>query len=285
LAERRLPKAKVAGSTPVHRSTIGSAKSSKSTTVTTIERNQDQVTTRANIKQQYRLRTDDEFRAAASSSSIGEALRVLGVVHHNNALYNWFRKRCQDADIDISHMPPHVHWPKGKSPPRIKVPAQEIFSRIGPVKRRLLLRALTESGVQYKCKECGIGPEWLGKPLTLEVDHVDGNRSNNSKRNLRFLCPNCHTQTPTYGRKGTTNNCECGAVIRKHSTRCLGCSSKKRGEDRMQAAIKDWPDYATLKNMVDRGGYAGAARELNRSDKGVKRALERLQLLEEPKPS
>lgn len=65
---------------------------------------------------------------------------------------------------------------------------------------RYLRRALIEVGVPYQCAtpECGIS-EWNGKPLTLQVDHVDGNCYNNLRDNLRFLCPNCHTQTETWG--------------------------------------------------------------------------------------
>jgi hypothetical protein len=48
-----------------------------------------------------------------------------------------------------------------------------------------------------KCARCGID-EWLGEPLTLQVDHGDGDTKNNTRENLRGLCPNCHSQTPTY---------------------------------------------------------------------------------------
>lgn len=52
------------------------------------------------------------------------------------------------------------------------------------------------------CVDCGIGPVWNGKPLTLHMDHKDGNSDNNHWTNVQLLCPNCHTQTPTYGAKG-----------------------------------------------------------------------------------
>ncbi len=52
---------------------------------------------------------------------------------------------------------------------------------------------------EYKCatEKCGL-TEWHGEHITLELDHIDGVRSNNTLENLRWLCPNCHSQTPTF---------------------------------------------------------------------------------------
>lgn len=61
-------------------------------------------------------------------------------------------------------------------------------------RRSMLHRALQERGVTYKCQECGQDPEWNGRILVLEIDHVDGNPRNNVESNLRYLCPNCHSQ-------------------------------------------------------------------------------------------
>ena len=51
-----------------------------------------------------------------------------------------------------------------------------------------------------KCLICGIN-EWLGKPLILEFDHINGDHYDNAKHNVRYLCANCHSQTPTYRNK------------------------------------------------------------------------------------
>lgn len=53
----------------------------------------------------------------------------------------------------------------------------------------------------WKCKNT----EWNKLPITLELEHVDGNSSNNSLNNLEILCPNCHSQTSTYKAKNKGN--------------------------------------------------------------------------------
>lgn len=50
---------------------------------------------------------------------------------------------------------------------------------------------------EFKCKICGI-QNYNGLPITLELDHIDGNAENNTEDNLRCICPNCHSQTETY---------------------------------------------------------------------------------------
>lgn len=50
----------------------------------------------------------------------------------------------------------------------------------------------------YRCAICGCSPEWNGKPLTFVLDHIDGHASNNSRDNLRLICPNCDSQTDTF---------------------------------------------------------------------------------------
>lgn len=53
----------------------------------------------------------------------------------------------------------------------------------------------------HNCMECGIGKVWNGKLLVFEIDHINGDRENNYYSNLRYLCPNCHSQTDTFRAK------------------------------------------------------------------------------------
>lgn len=56
----------------------------------------------------------------------------------------------------------------------------------------------------WKCVQCK-NTEWLGEPIPLELDHIDGNAGNNKPENLRLLCPNCHAKTPTHKAKNKGN--------------------------------------------------------------------------------
>ncbi len=69
--------------------------------------------------------------------------------------------------------------------------------------KRAIRRFLKEK-YGYFCSSCGIS-EWNGKPIALEIEHRDGNSSNNLEENLCFLCPNCHSQTDTYKGKNKGN--------------------------------------------------------------------------------
>ena len=56
----------------------------------------------------------------------------------------------------------------------------------------------------HKCAKCGIS-DWNNRPIVLELEHKDGNSNNNLRDNLECLCPNCHSQTPTYKNRNTGN--------------------------------------------------------------------------------
>jgi hypothetical protein len=76
------------------------------------------------------------------------------------------------------------------------------FDELGPENKRR--RVFEEQN--YCCNKCGIS-EWFAKPISLELEHKDGNNLNNSRENLEGLCPNCHSITDTWrGRNKPSKN-------------------------------------------------------------------------------
>lgn len=68
-------------------------------------------------------------------------------------------------------------------------------------RHRLKERIIKQKLLRYVCFDCGNEGNHNGKPLVLQLDHIDGVNNNNVLNNLRFLCPNCHSQQDTYGAK------------------------------------------------------------------------------------
>ena len=77
---------------------------------------------------------------------------------------------------------------------------EHIFQKDHFVRRDVLRKWLMKEGRGTTCEICGI-TEYLGKPLRMQLHHIDGDSKNNSRENLQFLCPNCHSQTPGWSSK------------------------------------------------------------------------------------
>ncbi len=136
--------------------------------------------------------------AVRDAKSYAAALQSLGLPDKTRPL---LQKWLAEEGISTAHFLGQAHQRDRRSPYRR--PAEEILVRETADRRpqtALLRRALKDIGRPEECGECGTGPHWYGRPMTLEVDHINGDWRDNRAENLRLLCPNCHAITPTWCR-------------------------------------------------------------------------------------
>lgn len=146
--------------------------------------------------------TDEQFiNLIKGSANISEVLFKLGYsIKRNSWGFYMIRKRMTDLNLDSSAF-------KGKSPVvEVKVDPTKLLTTNSNHNRSVLRRYIIKNNlIPYKCAICGT-VEWQGKTLSLELDHINGINNDNRLENLRFLCPNCHSQTTTYGSRNQQRN-------------------------------------------------------------------------------
>ena len=223
--------------------------------------------------------SDAEFSAlVAKHTTRADILRELGLRTEQGYYYRAINKRVQAMGLDTTHWVGGTH-PIGKFPSALSPTTESLFVRGSARKRGYLkYRLLRDHLVVEKCAVCGNGPVWQGKPLSLQLDHVDGDGSNNTLDNLRLICPNCHSQTPTFGgkRNKKVHHCQCGAPTHKDSARCRSCARACRKGARTKI---DWPAPEVLLARLAEGvPMVGLGAELGVSDVAVKKHLKKLGL-------
>ena len=151
----------------------------------------------------YELSEDEFISLIRNSNNKAEVLFKLGYsVKGNSWGYTLLRKRMEELHLNGTEF-------KGRSGFKDKVNeslklenVDKILCENSPHTRAVIRRFVLKNNlIPYKCSCCGNEGMWLDKPLSLQLDHINGNCSDHRLENLRWLCPNCHVQTSTHGSK------------------------------------------------------------------------------------
>jgi predicted RNA-binding Zn-ribbon protein involved in translation (DUF1610 family) len=193
------------------------------------------------------------------SEAVEASVSMAGVLRHLNLSQNGgahahLRRRIDALGIDTSHFLGRGHrrgipHPARRAPDAVLVLRSTDRGRAAP---QSLRRALVAQGRDYRCEACGIEGLWNGKRLNLHVDHIDGRFWDCRAENLRFLCPNCHSQTATYA----------GRNRRPSSVRVAHVDHRGNEIDDEGLVVTDRDDWPSVLARIERGeiGVTAAAR-------------------------
>lgn len=207
-------------------------------------------------------------KIAADATSVSGMMRLLQI--RGGSSHSHITSLIKKYEIDVSHF--QLAYPKkGSSFPDRRNKEDILVNRTNskefPTREKstLLRRALTECGVHYICSVCGQEPLWNGKSLVLQIDHIDGNCVNDTLDNLRYLCPNCHTQTDNFCR---------GKKCPSPKEELVSLISKERPERRKFEVSKE-----ELRGLIADLNWSQLGRHFGVSDNAVRKRARLLGLL------
>jgi hypothetical protein len=145
----------------------------------------------------YRKWSDQDLKIAVEASDTkSEVIRKLGLKTNSSGNFQTIDKHIKSLNLDCSHFKENV---VGKHQKEWALEDVLIINSPYSSTKNLKKKLLKAGLLREECYICGI-KKWLEKKLTLQLDHINGNNTDNRIENLRLLCPNCHSLTPTFCR-------------------------------------------------------------------------------------
>lgn len=181
-----------------------------------------------------------------------------------------------------------------------KVPLDVLLVKDSTANRGSIKGRLIRSGIlKNECQECGLHLIWNNKPIVLVLDHINGINNDYRIENLRLLCPNCNSQTPTFsGRnvqsKAQKNHCKnCCKILKGKALQCKDCRSlycKRRNKVRLtteeisaihakRRKVFVRPSLDLLRHEINSLGYSGTAMKYNVSNTAIRKWLKSAEVI------
>lgn len=215
-------------------------------------------------------------KAVKYSTCIKEALGFMGL-RAAGGNYKVFHKYVDKYKIDTSHFDSNKHNDIGKWRSKNKIPLSDVLVKNSTYSRGCLKIRLYKEGLkERKCemKGCGQGEMWMGKKMSLILDHINGIHDDNRINNLRIVCANCNATLPTHAGKNKRNKKEykcsdCGCDVSKKAKKCQKCANSNN--PRLSRRIVQRPPYIQLQQEIEELGYSGTGRKYGVSDNAIRK--------------
>lgn len=143
----------------------------------------------------YQVSDEKFIEIVKNAQSYSDCLRALGLNTTGGSSTDVLKRRISELELSVDHFKTYNGGAVSQGRPMSEILVKNsTYANISSLKKRLIKEQLLE----YKCQICGNEGEWLGLPLSLQLDHINGDNKDHRLENLRFICPNCHSQTETY---------------------------------------------------------------------------------------